>query len=205
MPAACQLRGGRFARAAGGLDVTQAVERFKPALVLISREFDAYLAGPERERLEAVYRELRTAGHGEEPALEMARLAFANHLLNVISLGLELGSSPESVAAVYFGLGEIIDFALLERAIEATTSDDRWEQRAAQELGSELLESRAKLTRAALTNCREGEAAAALERMRRIHGRALGSAQSLLSEIRALKQASLPALQVAVRALARLV
>jgi len=188
-----------------GLEVAQAVERFKPALVLISREFDACLAGPERERLEAVYRELRTAGHGEEPALEMARLAFANHLLNVISLGLELGSSPESVAAVYFGLGEIIDFALLERAIEATTSDDRWEQRAAQELGSELLESRAKLTRAALASCPGGDAGAALERMRRIHERGLGSAQSLLSEIGALKQVSLPALQVAVRALARLV
>ena len=188
-----------------GLEVAQAVERFKPALGLISREFDTYLAGPERERLEAVYRELRTAGHGEEPALEMARVAFANHLLTVISLGFELDSNPKSVAAVYFGLGEIIDFAVLERAIEAITSEDRWEQRAAQELGSELLESRAKLTRTALVDFPGGDAADALERLRRSHERELGSVQSLLSELRPLKQISLPALQVAIRALARLV
>ena len=187
------------------LNVAQAVERFKPALALISREFDAYLAGQERERLEAVYRELRTAGHGEEAALEMARLSFANHLLNLIGLDLEIGFGPELVAAVYFGLGEIIDFALLERAIEATTGDDRWEQRAAQELGSELLESRVKLTRAAFAGYPGGDARAALERVRRLHDHALASAQSLLSEIKALKQVSLPALQVAVRALAHLV
>ncbi|MGD0074400.1 MAG: NAD-glutamate dehydrogenase domain-containing protein [Candidatus Binataceae bacterium] len=192
-------------RALAGLDIAQAVERFKPALALIISEFDAYLAGPERERLEAVYRELRTAGHAEEPALEMARLAFANHLLNVISVSLESGSSLGSVAAVYFGLGEIIDFAVLERAIETSASDDRWEQRAAQELGCELLESRARLTRAALIDHGGGDAQDALLRMTNAHERALDTAQSLISEIKALKQIGLPALQVAIRALARLV
>jgi len=201
-------RATRWALTSGaiaGLDVAQAVQRFKATLAVISSEFDAYLTGAERERLEAVYRELRTAGHSEEPALEMARLAFANHLLNVISLGLELGSPPQSVAAIYFGLGEKIDFALLERAVEAITTEDRWEQRAAQELGSELLESRSKLTRAALANCPGCDARTALERIQQTYESALDSAQSLIAELRPLKQVSLPALQVAIRVLTRLV
>ena len=187
-----------------GIDVAQAVDRLKPALAQLSGEFDNYLAGSERERLEAVYRELRTAGHTDEAALELARLAFANHLLNVISLGLELGSNPGSVAGVYFGLGEIIDFALLERALDGIVSDDRWEQRATQELGAELLESRSTLARAVLADCPGCDPKAALARMRQRRGDALASAQSLLSELTPLKQISLPALQVTIRALSRL-
>jgi len=186
------------------LDIAGAVERFRPALASLDGEFENYLAERERERLESVYRELRTAGHQQESAHALARLSFAAHLLNVLSLGFESGARAEVVAAVYFRLGEMVDFAVLESAIEAFTSDDRWEQRVTQELGGELMETRVRLTRAALADLPTGDGEAALNRIRRTRERTLAATQSLIAEIRALKQITLPALQVAIRALARL-
>ena len=63
-----------------------AVTRFKPAFEMLSGEFETMLAGGERDRFERLYRELRLDVLDGELAHGLARLAFADHILSVLSL-----------------------------------------------------------------------------------------------------------------------
>ena len=71
-----------------------------------------------------------------------------------MSLAFARGSEPAAVARVYFGLSERIEFAALEGAIDAISSDDRWERRAARDLAAELAWARIQLCRQVLDTSR---------------------------------------------------
>ena len=86
------------------------------------------------ERFERYYRALRAAGLAEADAHQLARLEFADHLIEVIQIAADLGVPIEQAAAVFFGLAAGIDFAVLDDAIRGVDTEDPWERRAAQEL-----------------------------------------------------------------------
>jgi glutamate dehydrogenase len=179
------------------------IERFEPALRKLAGEFEAYLAGGERERFERSYRELRAAVLHEQLAHELARLAFADHLLNVLSLAFDRGIDPSAVARVYFGLSERVEFAAIEGAIDAISSDDRWERRAARDLAAELAWARIQLCRQVLDGAGDGSPA---QINLNIPGRErrVAEVDRLMGDLRALTSIGLPPLQVTVRALSRL-
>jgi glutamate dehydrogenase len=179
------------------------VGRFEPALRQLAGEFEAFLAGGERERFEHSYRELRAAVHHEQLAHELARLAFADHLLNVLSLAFARGSDPSAVARVYFGLGKRIEFAALEGAIDGISSDDRWERRAARDLNAELAWARIQLCRQVLDSAGDGSRE---EIKLNLPGRErrVAEVDRLMGDLCALTSIGLPPLQVTVRALSRL-
>ena len=179
------------------------IGRFGPALHQLAGEFEAYLAGGERERFERSYRDLRAAVHHEQLALELARLAFADHLLNVLSLAFARGAEPAAVARVYFGLSESIEFAALEGAIDAINSDDRWERRAARDLAAELAWARIQLCRQTLDSAADG-APAPVKLTMPGRERRVAEISRLMGDLRALPSIGLPPLQVTVRALSRL-
>ncbi|MGA7869968.1 MAG: NAD-glutamate dehydrogenase domain-containing protein, partial [Candidatus Binatus sp.] len=62
-----------------------AVTRFRPAFEMLCGEFQTMLAGGERDRFERLYRELRNDMLDGELAHGLARLAFADHILSVLS------------------------------------------------------------------------------------------------------------------------
>ena len=179
------------------------IGRFGPALRQLAEQFETHLAGGERERFERTYRELRGAVHHEQLALELARLVFADHLLNILSLAFARGAEPSTVARVYFGLSQSIEFATLERAIDEINSDDRWERRAARDLAGELAWARVQLCRQTLDTAADGTAAPIRLSM---PGRERGVAEidRLMGDLRTLTSVGLPPLQVVVRALSRL-
>ncbi len=179
------------------------VGRFEPALRKLADEFEAFLTGGERDRFEHSYRALRAAVHHEELALELARLGFAEHLLNVVSLAFARGSEPAVIARVYFDLSENIEFAALEGAIDAISSDDPWERRAARDLAAELAWARIQLCRQVLDSIGE-EAPAPITLSLPGRERRTAEVDRLMGELRALKSIGLPPLQVTVRALSRL-
>ncbi len=179
------------------------IGRFAPALHQLAGEFEGCLAGGERERFERSYRDLRAAVHHEQLALELARLVFADHLLNVLSLAFARGAEPAAVARVYFGLSESIEFAALERAIDAINSDDRWERRAARDLAAELAWARIQLCRQVLDNAGDGTPAPGKLTMPG-RERRVAEINRLMGDLRALTAIGLPPLQVTVRALSRL-
>jgi glutamate dehydrogenase len=184
--------------------IGEIVERFAPALTVLGRQFESMLTGGERQRFERIYREFRAAVHQEELAHELARLAFVDHLLNVLTLTLERGIEPARAAEVYFGLSTHIDFAMLQDAVAAIGGEDRWERRAARDLRAELTEARTELCCAIMME-REGTAEQAIERMRLRCERCFGEVERLMGELGALSSIGLPALQVGIRAVARLV
>ncbi len=79
-----------------------AVTRFKPAFEMLSGEFETMLAGGERDRFERLYRELRVDVLDGELAHGLARLAFADHILSVLSLSFSREIESTKAAHAYF-------------------------------------------------------------------------------------------------------
>ena len=182
-----------------------AVDRYQPAFDQLGGSFEQFLVGGERVRFERLYRELRTSVQHEQSAHQLARLAFADHLLNVLSLSFARGLEPAQVARPYFELSQRVEFAALESAIDAITSDDHWERRAANGLAAELLDARTRLCSILLEAQASGSpAGSTMELLARGRERRAAEVDRLMGDLRALPALGLPALAVAVRALARL-
>ncbi len=195
--------GWAVAHAGGAAPIGATVARYGSALPVLAGEFEDLLAGGERERFERSYRELRAAVQQERLAHELARLEFADHLLNVLSLAFETGREPAEVARAYFALSERIEFARIERAIESLSSEDRWERRAARDLANEMVWARSQLCRSILDGA-EAATAPLADRIAKGRERRAGEVERLMGELRSLPAVGLPPLQVTVRALARL-
>jgi glutamate dehydrogenase len=175
------------------------IERYKPPFAELLRNFDAMLVGTERERFERTYRELRAAVQQEALALELARLSFADHLLNILDLSFSASIEPAVIAAAYFGVSARLDFPTLEAAIDALRAEDRWERRAATDLRTELAWAHNRLCRARVKVGGNGVAPAVAASMQRE-----GEIARLMRELHAMPAAGLAPIQVTVRAIARL-
>jgi NAD-specific glutamate dehydrogenase len=116
-------------------------------------------------------------------------MAFADHLIDVIGLAIEANADPSATAARYFGISNLLDIGVLDAALDGIKTTDRWEKRAVRELASDLRASRLGLARAGglETVCD------------------LSAVRDLITEIRALPTIGLAALQIAARAISRLV
>ncbi len=181
----------------------EAIARYKPDFQSLCAQFENMLADDERERFERSYRELRSTVYTEQVAHQLARLGFADHLLNVLSLSFAHGATPAECARAYFALGDIIEFATLEGALEAIGTDDRWERRAAEDLGSDLRNARLALCRAVLVE-RQVSPAEAVRALRNGRERLFDTMAELMNDLRTLPTVGLPVLEVAIRALTRL-
>jgi glutamate dehydrogenase len=183
------------------LPIGAAVEKFSPLFRSLSADFESMPVGTERDRFERIYRELRASVNEEELAHELARLAFADHVLSIIGLSLEHGVEVDKVAQTYFGLGDPIDFATIETALSNLTSEDTWERRAIRALAEELGRCRTELTAHLLTH---GDAETAIGHLQNERPREFADAQRLISEAKSIPAISLAALQVVVRSISRL-
>src|SRR6185437_12481568 len=187
--------------AIAGLDPSislgDAIARFKPGFQSLCAEFETMLADDERDRFEQNYRELRSTVYTEQVAHHLARLGFADHLLNVLSLTFTHGDAPAECARAYFALSGIIEFATLEGALEAIGTEDRWERRAAEDLGADLRNARLALCRAVLLN-RGVAPAEAVRALRNGRERLFDSMAEVMNDIRTLPAVGLSVLEVAI-------
>jgi glutamate dehydrogenase len=178
------------------------VHRFKPAFVQLEQQFETTLKSGEAARFERTYREMRAVVHEEQLAHSLARLSFAEHLLNVLSVSFSLGAEPLEVAKVYFGLSKRFEFATLEAAVDGIRSEDRWERRAASDMAAELVWARNQLCCSLLAQ--HGDTRPLPERIAQGRERRAAEVERLMGDLRALQTVGLPPLQVTIRALARL-
>jgi glutamate dehydrogenase len=181
------------------VSIANAVGRFQPAFATLAAGFEGYLAGREHERFERCYRALRTAGLAETDAHQLARLEFADHLIEVIGIAFDLGVSVQQAAAVFFGLAAGIDFAIVDDAIRNVGTEDPWERRAAQELDQALRGARVRLTRTVLDHYQGESSDEILRRLSQLRPRRFEQVQQLLAEIRSLPSLTVAPLYVAVR------
>jgi glutamate dehydrogenase len=185
-----------IAAAESAPDLGGTVTRFKPAFDELCAHFETTLTGGERISFERSYRELRTAVHQEELAYQLTRLTFAGHLLNVLNLSFARGVDPLEMARVYFGMSDQFEFAILEGALDAISSEDRWERHAVRDLRAELTWARNQLCNTLFGQRGKGPSAFVPRR--------LAEVRQLMSELYILPQVGLVPLQVTVRALSRL-
>jgi glutamate dehydrogenase len=184
-----------------------AVTRFKPAFERLSVEFDTMLVGGERDRFERLYRELRNDMLDGELAHGLARLAFADHLLSVLSLSFVRAIEPADAAHAYFQLNAQLDFAILDEALQSISGEDRWERRAANELAGELRAARIALCCAVLDAIADDpdlNVDESIEQLKRVRANRFAEVARLFAELKTLAAPSLPAIHVTIRALSRL-
>jgi len=184
-----------------------AVIRFKPAFEMLSGEFETMLAGGERDRFERLYRELRVDVLDGELAHGLARLAFADHILSVLSLSSSREIESTKAAHAYFQLSGQLNFAMLEEALQSIGTDDRWERRAANELATELRSARIKMCCAVLDAIADDPDLTvdeSIEQLKRVRANRFAEVARLFDELKTLQPPSLPAIQVTIRALSRL-
>jgi len=165
------------------------------------------LAGRERDRFERLYRELRVDVLDGELAHGLARLAFADHILSVLSLSFAREIEPVKAAGAYFQLSAQLNFAILEEVLQSIGTDDRWERRAANELATELRAARIALCRAVLDAIVEEPTLTvdeSIEQLKRMRANRFAEVTRLFDELKTLASPSLPAIQVTIRALSRL-
>ncbi len=202
----------RASRSATGWALTQAepansigavITHFKPAFDSLFEQFETMLVSAERDRFERTYRELRNVVADGELAHALARLAFADHILSVLSLSFARAIEIPVAAKAYFGLSAEIDFAMLEESLLSIGIEDRWERRAGQELGAELRAARIALCCAVLdaggASVEEG-----IARLKATRANRFAEVARLFDELKTLPSPGLPAIHVLIRALSRL-
>src|SRR5208337_3153870 len=171
--------------------IAAAVGRFRSAFDALVGRFEGYLAGHEQERFERYYRALRSAGLAEADAHQLARLEFADHLLEIVRIGSDLGVPVERAAAVFFGLAAGVDFAVMDDAIRSVGTEDQWERRAAQELDQALRGARVRLTRSILENYQGEDRDEIVRRLGQVRPRQFEQVGQVLAEIRSLPSVTL--------------
>ena len=182
------------------LAIGEALAKFRPQFETLSGRFESMLLGTERARFERTYRELRATVNEEALAHGLVRLAFADHLLSIIGLSLRRGATLDDTANAYFRLCEAIDFATIESALASIAPADSWERRATSELAGELGRARIGLTEQMLEASQP-----ASEHLAQVRPREFAEVSRLIAEMKSAPSIALAALQVVVRAIARLV
>ncbi|HUO03805.1 MAG TPA: NAD-glutamate dehydrogenase domain-containing protein, partial [Candidatus Binataceae bacterium] len=183
--------------------ITTIVAQYRLGLEKLYSEFEPMLAADERDRFERIYRDLRRDIGDGELAHRLARITFAEHLLEVLNVSFANQIEPKRVAEIYFRLSDAIGFAWLQDALEAADSDDRWERRATVEMGAELRAVRIRLCRTTL-EIGLPSTAEAIEQLKSRHEREFAEINRLFSDLKTLSAPNLPALQVAIRAVSKL-
>jgi glutamate dehydrogenase len=185
-----------------GAAIGEAIARYKPGFESLCEQFEDMLVDGERVRFERIYRELRNSVANGEIAHALARLAFADHVLDVLSLADQRSVEPVRTALAYFGLTAEIDFATLDEALQSVGVEDRWERRAAQELGAELRAARIDLSCAVLdeagTSVQEG-----IENLKRMRRDRFADVRRLFEDLKLTPSRGLSAIHVVIRALSR--
>ena len=110
-------------------------------------------------------------------------------------------------AEAYFRLGEHLNFAILEQALNSIgAGEDRWERRAANELTAELRAARLALCCAVLDGETENhsDVASSIEQLKHSRESRFADVIRLFDELKPVQPPTLSAIHVTIRALTRL-
>jgi glutamate dehydrogenase len=167
------------------------------------REALGQLASVERRtEIEARATLYETDGLDAETARMLVSFEFLDLLIPVAWLARELGKDPVLVGRIYFGISEAIDFKWLVEQLERIPAN-LWEQRAARVMALDLAAARIRMVQRLIgevDSARDLEAIVAglSERLpselKRVH--------QILDELKEMERPTLPALMVAVHAIA---
>jgi len=163
-------------------------------------EFDEIVAGEDREIYESRVEELVRLGAEEEFARNLITLRFLDQLLEILRVGRETGSDPIEAARAFYQVSDTLQVPWIRRMIFQVAGDDRWEQRAAQALVTDLTRGHHHLAATVMKEWRgAGDVTGATRRILRAQSRELKRLLDLLEELRAEEEINFSGLAVAVR------
>jgi glutamate dehydrogenase len=108
-------------------DVDAAIRRYSPGVAEVATGLERWLAPQERTALDADVARLVAQGLPAELAARAARLDASFAGLDIVELGIETGSTVDTVAGVYFGVGGRLDLGWVSQQVATLTTDSHWQ------------------------------------------------------------------------------
>lgn len=180
-----------------GEDMSATISRFAPAARALR---DSIAAAPDAPwRAPIAERQMAYVAHGV-PAELALQVAAAETLLAALDVAevAEVSKQPlQSVAATYFGIGDLLGLARLRAQVTALPADGYWQGMAKSALSDDLAALQRELTADAVT-------AGGSEAWERAQRHAIDRARRMLVELDETKSADLAMLSVALRELRHL-
>jgi glutamate dehydrogenase len=171
-------------------------------LAQLRTDFEAIVAGEERELFEARVEEIRGFGADDGFSRNLITLRFLDQLLEILQIARATGSGETATGKAYYAVSQVLDIPWLRRMSFAAAGGGQWEQRAAQALAEDLSRAHRKLTLAVLAKASDGDVGRAAATLLESGARDVERYHGVVAELRAEESAGLAGAAVAVRELA---
>jgi glutamate dehydrogenase len=176
------------------------VARFKEGLELLRAHFGEIVTGTDRVVYEERVEQLISLGAKPRLARRLITLRFLDQLLEILHVAAETGAQPVEAGRAFYALSDQLSVPWLRERIMSSASEDRWDQRAAMALMSDLTRAHHKMVRRVIeTAPADQDVTSAAESLVELRSREVDRIRKLLEEIRAEDEVSLAGMSVAVR------
>jgi glutamate dehydrogenase len=176
------------------------VARLQAGLAVLRGAFGDIVTGRDRAVFQERVEQLVALGADDTLARRLITLRFLDQLLEILYVAAETDSDPVTTGRAYYAISDQLSVPWLRDQIMASASEDRWDQRAAMALVSDLTRAHhrmvSKLMETAPADEEVTTAAASLVELR---SREVERIRKLLEEIQAEENLSLAGVSVAVR------
>jgi glutamate dehydrogenase len=188
-----------------GQETTAAVVEHRRGLERLRVAFPDLVTGEDRRIFERLADELQADGADEVTSRRLVTLRFLDQLLEILRVHRTSGADPLDVAQTFYRVSALFRIPWLRNALFDAAGDNRWEQRAAQGLASDLTRAHQLLAGNVLeARASAGSVEAAVEALRGASAGAVDHYLELVREVEAEERVGLAALTVVVRELSSL-
>ncbi|MEJ2538385.1 MAG: NAD-glutamate dehydrogenase [Gemmatimonadota bacterium] len=176
------------------------VLRFQEGLELLREQFSNIVTGSDREVFEQRVEQLVALGADPRLAQRLITLRFLDQLLEILHVAWETDADPVTAGRAFYAISDRLSVPWLRDQILEAASEDRWDQRAAMALVSDLTRAHHKMVSKVMESAPvETEVASAAESVLELRSREVERVRKLLEELRAEDDLSLAGMSVAVR------
>ncbi|MEH6576935.1 MAG: NAD-glutamate dehydrogenase [Amphritea sp.] len=133
------------------IDVTAAVEQFRPGVQQISSQLAQLLKGEPLDRWQQKHDELVSAGVPAELAAVVAGADSLYSLLGIIQAAEQTGESLQQVAQIHFGLGDRLELHWFDHQVKELSASNHWESMARDGFREDLTNHQQAITVSVLT------------------------------------------------------
>jgi glutamate dehydrogenase len=182
------------------LDISVNVAAFQTVVAALSESIETLLPEAGNAGILARARGYREAGVPDALARRVATLPVMPSACDIVRLSAAHGIPPDTVARLYFRLGELLGFGWLRQQAEALSAGSYWQRLAVAAVVEELYAHQRDVTRNALAGT-DHSVDAALTQWCEAHRPSLDRTRSLLAELEAAASIDVSMLAVASRQL----
>jgi glutamate dehydrogenase len=187
-------------------DVAASIARFEKPIAELSKDLPNFVVGFQKEQWDSMVNDLSEQGVPENIAELMTTVRYQYSLLDIVEASLEYELPPKQLTAVYFALGEQLEFSWLREQISMQPVENYWDALARVAMTDDLDTQQRKLAVAILQGSDPAmDAETLLEQWIRTHPIFYGRWKQLLAELRANVEVKYMMLSVVVRELVELV